>query len=164
MLFITVFSPSRACKVYKLQNLSALSATLIEPASCAVHGLDTLRRALTSASNSAPLGSSSALPCNGLEILLLGAGPTGILLAQLLKRNGAQRIVVAAHKGVKMDIAKTLGSKSTFGTNGTGLGVADEYVEIERDSERSKSQWEKLRMENPYGFDVVVSATLNYLI
>lgn len=55
-----------------------------------------------------------------------------------------------------MDIAKKLGSRSGFSTNSAGLGVADEYVEIERDGERAKSQWEKLRRENPYGFDVVV--------
>ena len=101
-------------------------ATLLEPASCAVHGLDKLN------------------PPVGIEVLLLGAGPTGLILAQLLKLNGASRVVIAANKGMKMDIAKK-------------LNCADEYVELDR--KNPEAQWEKLKKDNKYGFDVVVEAT-----
>lgn len=79
-----------------------------------------------------------------MDVLLLGAGPTGLILSQLLKNNGAHRVVLAANKGIKMDIAKS-------------LNAADEYVELDRQD--PKAQWDKLRSDNPYGFDVVVEAT-----
>ena len=77
-------------------------------------------------------------------MLLLGAGPTGLILAQLLKLNGAHRVVIAANKGIKMDIAKQ-------------LNAADEYIELDR--QNPCPQWEQLKKDNPYGFDVVVEAT-----
>lgn len=101
-------------------------ATLLEPAACAVHGLDKLN------------------PPVGVEVLLLGAGPTGLILAQLLKLNGALRVVIAANKGIKMDIAKQ-------------LDAADEYIELDRTN--PGPQWEKLKVDNPHGFDIVVEAT-----
>ena len=113
-------------KVYKIHNLSDEDSTLLEPAACAIHGLDKLA------------------PPVGIEVLLLGAGPTGLILAQLLKLNGASKIVIAANKGVKMDIAKN-------------LDVADEYIELDRTN--PEAQWKKLKEDNPYGFDVVVEAT-----
>lgn len=63
-------------------------------------------------------------------------------MAQLLKLNGAHRVVIAANKGIKMDIAKS-------------LNAADDYVELDRGD--SEHQWEQLKTDNPYGFDVVVS-------
>ena len=113
-------------KLYKIENLTDEEATLLEPAACAIHGLDKL---------DSPFG---------IEVLLLGAGPTGIILAQLLKQNGASRVVLAANQGIKMDIAKQ-------------IGAADEYVELNR--QYPGPQWQKLKDDNPYGFDVVVEAT-----
>ncbi|XP_006463992.1 hypothetical protein AGABI2DRAFT_194619 [Agaricus bisporus var. bisporus H97] len=113
-------------KLYKIKNLTDEEATLLEPAACAVHGLDKLN------------------PGVGIEVLLMGAGPTGLILAQLLKQNGASRIVIAANKGIKMDIAKN-------------LNAADEYIELDR--QNPGAQWQKLKDDNPYGFDVVVEAT-----
>lgn len=113
-------------KLYKIKNLTDEESTLLEPAACAIHGLDKLN------------------PPVGIEVLLLGAGPTGLILAQLLKLNGASRVVIAANKGVKMEIAKQ-------------LNAADEYVEMDR--ENPEAQWKKLKDDNPYGFDVVVEAT-----
>jgi D-arabinitol dehydrogenase (NADP+) len=75
---------------------------------------------------------------------MLGAGPTGLILAQLLKQNGATKVVLAANKGIKMDLAKQ-------------LNAADEYVELDR--QNPEPQWKKLSEDNPYGFDVVVEAT-----
>ncbi|KAL4068586.1 chaperonin 10-like protein [Scleroderma yunnanense] len=113
-------------KLYKIKNLTDEEATLLEPAACAIHGLDKLS------------------PPVGIEVLLLGAGPTGLILAQLLKQNGASRVVIAANKGIKMDIAKQ-------------LEAGDEYIELDR--QNPGPQWEKLKTDNPYGFDVVVEAT-----
>ncbi|KAJ6590588.1 chaperonin 10-like protein [Mycena vulgaris] len=113
-------------KLYKVQNLSDEDSTLLEPAACAIHGLDKLA------------------PPVGIEVLLLGAGPTGLILAQLLKLNGASRVVIAANKGIKMDIAKD-------------LDAGDEYIELDR--QNPDAQWAKLKADNPYGFDVVVEAT-----
>jgi len=115
-------------KVYKIHNLTDEEATLVEPAACAIHGMDKLN------------------PPVGIDALVIGAGPTGLILAQLLKLNGASRVVVAANKGIKTQLAKE-------------LGAADEYIELDRDN--PSAQWEKIREDNPYGFDVVVEATGN---
>lgn len=113
-------------KLYKIYNLTDEEATLLEPAACAIHGLDKLA------------------PPVGIEVLILGAGPTGLILAQLLKLNGASRVVIAANKGIKMDIAKQ-------------LDCGDEYIELDR--QNPEAQWKALKDGNPYGFDVVVEAT-----
>ena len=115
---------SKATKVYKIHNLTDAEATLVEPAACAVHGMDQLACAV------------------GVDALIIGAGPTGLILAQLLRLNGAARVVVAANRGAKTALARA-------------LDVAHEYVELDREDPRA--QWDALRRENPYGFDVVVS-------
>jgi hypothetical protein len=70
---IRVRSPSRglldwrvlteyiAGRVFKIKNLSWVDATLLEPASCAAHGLDKIA------------------PKMGSSVLMLGAGPTGLV-------------------------------------------------------------------------------------
>jgi threonine dehydrogenase-like Zn-dependent dehydrogenase len=91
----------------------------LEPASCAIHGLDKLR------------------PKIGVEVLLFGAGPTGLILAQLLKQNGARRVVIAAPAGMKMELAKK-------------LNAGDEYVELVRgDKDAQAKQWAELKKNNP---------------
>ena len=117
---------SKQHKLYKIHNLSDEEATLLEPAACALHGLDKLS------------------PPVGVEVLVLGAGPTGLILAQLLKLNGALKVTIAANKGIKMDIAKE-------------LDCGDVYVELDR--QNPGPQWEQLKKDNPYGFDIVVEAT-----
>lgn len=44
----------------------------------------------------------------GSSVLLLGAGPTGLVLAQLLRMNGGCHVVVAAPEGLKMELAKSV--------------------------------------------------------
>ncbi|GMF73650.1 unnamed protein product [Aspergillus oryzae] len=72
----------------------------------------------------------------GSSVLLFGAGPTGLC--------GGCRVVVAAPEGLKMDLAKS-------------LEAGDEYVALSRQD--PSAQFEKLKKENPYGFDIVVEAT-----
>ncbi|KAI0264695.1 chaperonin 10-like protein [Gloeopeniophorella convolvens] len=115
-----------AKKAYKIYNLTDEEATLVEPTACAIHGVDKLN---------APVG---------VEVLIIGAGPTGLIMAQLLKLNGASKIVIAANKGIKTQIAQQ-------------LGAGDEYVELDRQD--SRAQWEQIKEDHPYGFDIVVEAT-----
>jgi D-arabinitol dehydrogenase (NADP+) len=124
--WVVLIPGSPQYKLYKIHNLTDEEATLLEPAACAIHGLDKLNQPV------------------GVEVLLLGAGPTGLILSQLLKLNGASKVTIAANKGIKMDIAKN-------------LDVADEYIELDR--QNPEPQWAKLREDNPHGFDVVVEAT-----
>ena len=73
---------------------------MVEPSACAVHGMEVL----------------AMKP--GSDVLLFGAGPTGQVLAQLLKLNGAGKLVVAAPAGPKLELASRL--------------AADEVVAIDR--------------------------------
>ncbi|KAK2742495.1 hypothetical protein FQN57_005386 [Myotisia sp. PD_48] len=115
-----------AGRVFKIENLSDVDATLLEPASCAAHGLDKIA------------------PKMGSTVLMFGAGPTGLVLAQMLKQNGGCKVVIAAPEGLKMNLAKS-------------LNAADEYVELSRKD--PKAQFDALKAANPYGFDIVVEAT-----
>lgn len=63
------------------------------------------------------------------------------MLAQLLKLNGASRVVIASNKGIKIQIAQQ-------------LEVGDEIIELDRND--PTSQWKRLKEDNSYGFDVVV--------
>ena len=110
--------------MFKIHNISDEEAALVEPTSCAIHGMERLE------------------PKVGIDALVLGAGPSGLVFAQLLQLNGAARVVIAANKGKKTEIARD-------------LNAADEYVELDREDPRA--QWDALRRDNPYGFDVVVS-------
>ncbi|MCQ8239797.1 zinc-dependent alcohol dehydrogenase family protein [Rhizosaccharibacter radicis] len=112
-------------EVYALSSLSWREAVMVEPTSCAVHGLDVLARR------------------PGSDVLIFGAGPTGQVLAQLLKRNGAARLTVAAPRGPKLALAERLS--------------ADRVVEVDRaDPRRHRAA---LRDISANGFDYVVEAT-----
>jgi D-arabinitol dehydrogenase (NADP+) len=118
-------------KLFKFDRLSWEEAMLFEAASCAVHGLDMI------------------LPQVGSSVLLIGSGATGLFLAQLLRGNGGQHLVLASHEGRKMELARK-------------LGVADEYVELPRGDQ--EEQWRGLKERYPYGFDVVVEATGSHVV
>ncbi|KAH8899524.1 NADP-dependent mannitol dehydrogenase [Thozetella sp. PMI_491] len=113
-------------KVFKINNISDVDATLIEPASCACHGLDKIR------------------PRLGSSVLMFGAGPTGLMLAQLLRQNGCSQVTIAAPEGLKMNLAKS-------------LDAADTYIELSRSN--PGPQYEQIKKDNPYGFDIVIEAT-----
>lgn len=115
----------KAEKVFRIKNLTWREAVMVEPTACAIHGMDII----------------ALKP--GSEVLLFGAGPTGLVLAQLLKLNGAVRLVVAAPPGPKLDLAKKL--------------AADEIIAIDRqDHARHR---DLLLAENKHGFDYVIEAT-----
>lgn len=112
-------------KVFPIGDLPYDQAVLVEPTACAVHGLDIIDVKA------------------GDDILLFGTGPTGIILAQLLKHAGAGNMVVVASDSRKLDVVKSLG--------------ADLTVQMDR-SDYSKHQ-EELLQRFPKGFDIVVDAT-----
>jgi D-arabinitol dehydrogenase (NADP+) len=115
----------KADRIFPIGNLSSREAVMVEPSACAVHGMEVL----------------AMKP--GSDVLLFGAGPTGQVLAQLLKLNGAGRLVVAAPAGPKLELVARL--------------AADEIVAIDRknpDKHRAR-----LRELNPTGFDYIVEAT-----
>ena len=120
-----------AGKVFKIHNLSDVDATLLEPASCACHGLEKIA------------------PKLGSTVLMFGAGPTGLCLAQLLRHNGGSRVVIAAPEGLKMDLAKN-------------LDAADEYISLSRSN--PEAQFQQIKEANPYGFDIVVEVPARSLI
>jgi D-arabinitol dehydrogenase (NADP+) len=66
--------------VHPIGDLPDLEAVLVEPAACATHGIERMQIDV------------------GSRVLLFGCGPTGILLAQLIKMNGA------AHAGTSTSI------------------------------------------------------------
>jgi D-arabinitol dehydrogenase (NADP+) len=79
----------------------------------------------------------------GSDVLLFGAGPTGLVLAQLLVHGGAARVTVAAPTEFKLALAR-------------GYGV-DTTVQIDRADPGSSLA--TLRANAPEGYDVVVEAT-----
>lgn len=75
---------------------------------------------------------------------MFGAGPTGLMLAQLLRQNGGCNVTIAAPVGQKMDLAKN-------------LEAADHFIELSRSD--PAPQFDRIKAENKYGFDVVIEAT-----
>lgn len=63
--------------VFPIGDLPDLEAVLIEPAACAAHGIERMQMEV------------------GSRVLLFGCGPTGILLAQLIKMSGAAHVCKA---------------------------------------------------------------------
>src|SRR6266487_4466112 len=85
-----------ASKAYVLpENLSFQEAALIEPVSCAVHGMHSLN------------------PKSGDTFLIVGAGTMGLLLLQLAVRGGASRVAVLDLNTQRLARAEQLGAHRT---------------------------------------------------
>ena len=118
-----MLAPAGQC--LPIDDLAPDVAVMVEPTACAVHGLDVI----------------DLEP--GSDVLVFGAGPTGLMLSQLLASSGAVRVTVAAPTAFKLDVAKALG--------------VDETVLLDRaDPAKGDAQLKALA---PDGFDVVVDAT-----
>jgi D-arabinitol dehydrogenase (NADP+) len=115
----------KADRVFAIQNLEPREAIMVEPTACALHGIEVL----------------DAKP--GSDVLLFGAGPTGQVLAQLVKLNGAARLVVAAPPGKKLDLVSKL--------------AADDVAVMDRQDPEVHRK--RLRELSPNGFDYVIEAT-----
>lgn len=119
------FVVADAARCYNVDDLAPEVAVLAEPTACVVHGLDVL--ALSP----------------GANVLLFGAGPTGLLLTQLLRSTGAVQLTVAAPSAHKLDLARA--------------GGADRTVLMDRS--QSAVAIADLREHSPDGYDVVIDAT-----
>ena len=119
------FVVTDAGRCFVVDDLNPEVAVLTEPTACVVHGLDMLGLA------------------PGADVLLFGAGPTGLILTSLLNRSGAGRLVVAAPTAAKLELARARG--------------ADEVVQMDRSNPDAADR--RLRELAPAGFDVVIDAT-----
>jgi D-arabinitol dehydrogenase (NADP+) len=113
--------------VFSVDGLAKDTAVFTEPAACAMHGVETLQ----------------IRP--GASALVFGAGPTGLLLAQLIARGGASSVTVAAPSRFKLETADRLG--------------IDRTVQIDRRD--AEANVRTLREASPRrdGYDIVVEAT-----
>jgi D-arabinitol dehydrogenase (NADP+) len=113
-----------ADRCFVVNDLDPEVAVFAEPVACVVHGLDTL----------------AMRP--GSSVLLFGAGPTGLVLAQLLAASGAGSLTVAAPTQAKLDIAAQRG--------------ADNVVLVDRANPAATAG--RLRDLAGPGFDIVIDA------
>lgn len=114
-----------AAKVFDAEDLDPEVAVLAEPLACAVHGMDVLDLR------------------TGSDVLLLGSGTTGLLLAQLLLHGGAGRLTVAAPTAFKLELARQYG--------------VDRVVQISRGEPEVTIR--RLAELAPGGYDVAIDAT-----
>ena len=114
-----------SARCFAVDDLDPETAVFTEPVACVVHGLDVL----------------GLRP--GSNVLLFGAGPTGLILTQLLAGSGANELTVAAPTQAKLDLARARG--------------ADRTVLVDRSNPAASI--EELRQTAPDGFDVVIDAT-----
>src|SRR5260370_18544577 len=85
-----------ASLVFSVDGIDPDISVFTEPTACAMHGVQTLG------------------PRPGSSALVFGAGPTGLLLAQLIARGGAVSVTVAASSAFKLKRAEALGIDTTF--------------------------------------------------
>jgi threonine dehydrogenase-like Zn-dependent dehydrogenase len=78
--------------VFAIGNLSFEQGAFMEPLSCVLHGLERLDLAVAS------------------KVLLLGAGPIGLLLLQGLRLNGAAEVMVVDKNPDRAALAQRLGA------------------------------------------------------
>jgi D-arabinitol dehydrogenase (NADP+) len=125
--FFAQYAIAEHTLVFSTEGLPVETAVFSEPTSCAMHGLESLQMR--------PGGSA----------LVLGAGPTGLLLAQLIASGGASSVTVAAPSQFKLDTASRLG--------------VDRTVRIARDDPDGNIA--ALLAASPHGdgYDAVVEAT-----
>ena len=111
--------------VFSVDGIDPDTSVFTEPTACATHGLETLS------------------PRPGTSALVFGAGPTGLLLAQLIARGGAASVTVAASSAFKLKRAESLGIDTTFLMDRADLA----------------GDAAKLKAASGGGYDIVVDAT-----
>lgn len=116
---------ARESKCWPVNDIAVETAVLAEPTACVVHGLDRLQVA------------------PGSTVAIFGAGPTGLILAQLLRASGAYDVTVCGSTQFKLDLALRLGATRT--------------ITIDRDDPMATAV--ALLDSMPDGYDVVVDAT-----
>lgn len=116
--YVTV--PEQAC--YPIpDSLTDSQAAFIEPLACVVYALRRLR----------------VYPAD--RVLIIGAGPMGLLLVQALRHSGASLITILEKQEHRLNLAKEMGANATIIAN------------VEQDA--------RLKDVAPEGFDIVIDAT-----
>jgi D-arabinitol dehydrogenase (NADP+) len=113
-------------QIFSVEGMGPDVAVFTEPTSCVMHGIDVLR------------------PAPGTNALVFGAGPTGLIMAQLIARHGGAHVTVAASTQFKLDAALRLGIDRVHRMNRANL---DHDVE------------QLLLASGGEGYDIVVEAT-----
>lgn len=112
-------------KVFPIPDtLSFNAAALAEPVACCIHAVDRCEVKY------------------GDTALVMGAGPMGLILAQLLKHSGARDVILIASTQSKLDLAEKMGIKT-----------------ILMDRKDYSVHQKKLSEMHPLGVDLVVDAT-----
>lgn len=112
-------------KVFPIpDSLSFNAAALSEPVACCIHAVDRCQVKF------------------GDTALVMGAGPMGLILAQLLKHSGAREVLLIASTQSKLDLAEKLGIKT-----------------IKMDRKDYGIHTAALKKLHPLGVDLVVDAT-----
>lgn len=106
------------------EHLSFNEACMTEPVACCIHAMDRLDVKY------------------GEDVLVFGAGPNGIILAQLLRHSNANRVVCLAPTKAKLDLVEEYGV---------------ETIQMDR-NDPEKATKEVFR-RFPYGVDAIVDAT-----
>lgn len=114
-----------ASKCISIGDLDVDTAVLAEPTACVVHGLDVL----------------DMRP--GSRVLVIGAGPTGQILSQLLTRGGASTVTIAGPSRAKLEIALRNGATAAVSTSRADFAASRGA----------------LLADHPSGYDIVVDAT-----
>lgn len=107
--------------VYNIGNLSFREAAMIEPVASAAYALQQI---------SVPIGA---------DVLIMGAGPRGMLLMQLLKYAGASRVFMVEKLLSRAELARNLGADAVILADGSDVDSLEELAGV--------------------GFDVVVDST-----
>lgn len=116
---------ARDTNCWVVNDIALDTAVLAEPTACAIHGLDRL----------------GLKP--GSSVAVLGAGPSALILTQLLRAGGAYDVTVCAPTQFKLDLALELG--------------ATRVIRLERENHEANRR--ALAAVAPDGFDVVIDAT-----
>lgn len=94
--FAEYASVPERCVYHIPGKLSFSAAAFTEPLSCAIHGIDL------------------ANINEGDNVLILGSGPTGLLLMQLAKISGAAKVISSAKREKRLNVAEQLGATKTI--------------------------------------------------
>ena len=122
--FFAEYATVREDLVFSVEGIHPDTAVFTEPAACAMHGLESLQ----------------IRP--GATALVFGAGPTGLLLAQLIRSGGAASVTVAAPTPFKLETAR-----------------ADPVVRPDLKANMEGNRARLLEASGADGYDYVVEAT-----
>lgn len=106
------------------EYLSFNEACMTEPVACCIHAMDRLDVKY------------------GEDVLVFGAGPNGIILAQLLRHSNANRVVCLAPTKAKLDLVEEYGVET-----------------IQMDRNDPEKATKEVFQRFPYGVDAIVDAT-----